>query len=220
MTEKRFKIEKHPLYREEIKAALTEAIVSGQLKPGERIVETRWARELGVSQSPIREAIRELEMVGLVETIPYKGCIVRKLTEKDLVDTYEVRNALESLAICEVIHEGRTDDLDEMKALMTGMREAAENGDVKQFIEQDVLFHEQLVNQSQNEILRRLWQQCGIRDNTRISTLLSEKTLSTLAERHQAILDVIEARDEERAKKVISEHFSLLIEGIRNNMKD
>ena len=78
-----------------------DAILSGELAPGERIVETRWARELGVSQSPIREAIRELELIGLVENIPYKGCIVRKLTSKDIVDTYKIRIALETMAVCE-----------------------------------------------------------------------------------------------------------------------
>ena len=96
---KSYKISKRPLYREEIKKALMDAIVSGQLAPGDRIVETRWAKELGVSQSPIREAIRELELIGLVETIPYKGCIVRKITHKDLIDTFEVRIALESIAL-------------------------------------------------------------------------------------------------------------------------
>ena len=100
---KSYRIAKRPLYREEIKEALMEAIVSGELAPGERIVETRWAKELGVSQSPIREAIRELEMIGLVENIPYKGCIVRKLTRKDIEDTYKVRIALETMAICEEI---------------------------------------------------------------------------------------------------------------------
>ena len=88
---KTYHIEKRPLYREEIKEALMQAIVSGELAPGDRIVETRWAKELGVSQSPIREAIRELEMIGLVENIPYKGSIVRKLTRKDIINTYEVR---------------------------------------------------------------------------------------------------------------------------------
>ena len=92
-------IAKRPLYREEIKEALMQAITSGDLAPGDRIVESRWARDLGVSQSPIREAIRELEMIGLVENIPYKGTIVRKLTRKDIIDTYEVRIALETMEI-------------------------------------------------------------------------------------------------------------------------
>ena len=68
----KYKIDKRPLYRDEIKSALMDAITSGELKPGDRIVETRWAKELGVSQSPIREAIRELELIGLCTDI----CVV------------------------------------------------------------------------------------------------------------------------------------------------
>ena len=113
---KSYRIAKRPLYREEIKEALMEAIVSGELAPGERIVETRWAKELGVSQSPIREAIRELEMIGLVENIPYKGCIVRKLTRKDIEDTYKVRIALETMAICEAIQG-------DVQALLPGLQQ-------------------------------------------------------------------------------------------------
>lgn len=92
-----YPIKKKTLYREEIKEALRNAIFDGKLKPGDRIIETRWAKELGVSQSPVREAIRELEIIGLVENVPYQGSFVRKITEKDLKDSYLVRMALEQL---------------------------------------------------------------------------------------------------------------------------
>ena len=115
----KYKIDKRPLDRDEIKSALLDAITSGELKPGDRIVETRWAKELGVSQSPIREAIRELELIGLVESIPYKGCVVRQITKKDIADTYKVRIALESMAITDAIQK---DDPE----LITTMREHLE----------------------------------------------------------------------------------------------
>ena len=213
---KRFKIEKRPLYREEIKATLMEAIASGELQPGDRIVETRWAKELGVSQSPIREAIRELEMVGLVENIPYKGCIVRKITTKDIVDTYRVRAALESMAICEAIHSEDKTFLEQMQEAMEGMLKSVAERNVKQFVEEDVRFHEAFVEHSENGVLKRLWEQCSIRDNTRISTLFSTEALTSLAERHQSIIDVIQAGDEERGKIEIARHFQLLIEGLRD----
>ena len=98
-TFKRKPIEKRPLYRDEIRNAIKKSIMLGELKPGDRIIETRWARELGVSQSPVREAIRELEMIGLVENIPYQGCFVRKVTKKDMKDSYKVRLYLEMLGI-------------------------------------------------------------------------------------------------------------------------
>ena len=127
MTEKKsYRITKRPLCREEIEEALMEASISGELAPGERIVETRWAKELGVSQSPIREAIRELEMIGLVENIPYKGCIVRKLTRKDIIDTYQIRIALETMAIGEAIHGEAEARLLVMKGHLQEMLASAE----------------------------------------------------------------------------------------------
>ena len=84
------------VFREEVRNAIREAIFAGQLKPGDRIIETFWAKELDVSQGPVREAIRDLEAVGLVETIPFKGSRVRSMTEKDIRDNYSVRICLES----------------------------------------------------------------------------------------------------------------------------
>ena len=74
------------VFREEIRNAIRDAIFAGELKPGDRIIETFWAKELGVSQGPVREAIRDLEAVGLVETVPFKGSRVRLMTEKDIQD--------------------------------------------------------------------------------------------------------------------------------------
>lgn len=208
------RIVKRPLYREEIKDALMEAIISGTLAPGERIVETRWAKELGVSQSPIREAIRELEMIGLVENVPYKGCTVRKLTRKDIMDTYEVRIALESMAIIEAIAGDIETLLPRMRESLKEMIEGAQNGDMKRFIESDVLFHEAFVAVSKNELLKRLWRQCYIRDNTRLSTIFSHESLAALAQRHELLCQAIEQRDKDRCKEEVMAHFHMLIDGL------
>ncbi len=210
-------ISKRSLYREEIKEALMDAIVSGELAPGERIVETRWARELGVSQSPIREAIRELELIGLVENIPYKGCIVRKLTSKDIVDTYKIRIALETMAVCEAVHHDMEELLPKMKEALVEMEEGANQGDMRRFIEADVSFHEAYVETSENMLLKRLWQQCYIRDTTRLSTLISPESLIKLAKRHKQIHQAIEDKDEELATEAIKMHFGLLIEDINRH---
>ena len=91
------------VFREEIRNAIREAIFSGKLNPGDRIIETYWAKELGVSQGPVREAIRDLEAMGLVETVPFKGSRIRTLTEKDVRDNYSVRICLESKSIRDAI---------------------------------------------------------------------------------------------------------------------
>lgn len=215
MTEKKsYRIAKRPLYREEIKEALMEAIISGELAPGERIVETRWAKELGVSQSPIREAIRELEMIGLVENIPYKGCIVRKLTRKDIIDTYQIRIALETMAIGEAIHGEVETLLPVMKGHLQEMLASAEQGNMKRFIEHDVCFHEAFVKASGNELLKRLWQQCYIRDNTKLSTVFSRESMVELAKRHERLYQAIEMRNETLGRAEIDSHFRMLINGL------
>lgn len=208
---KSYNINKRPLYREEIKEALMAAIISGELAPGERIVETRWAKEFGVSQSPIREAIRELEIIGLVETIPYKGCIVRKLTHKDIIDTYEVRIALETMAICEVIHGNVETVLADMQESLKEMMKSASMGDMKYFIENDVRFHETFVEASRNELLKRLWRQCYIRDNTMLSTMFSQDTMLELAQRHEILYQALEKKDETLGRAAVKEHFNMLI---------
>ena len=123
---KRKPIEKRPLYREEIGNAIRDAIASGDLKPGDRIVETQWAKDLGVSQSPVREAIRELEMMGLVENIPYQGSIVRKITVQDLKDAYRVRMYLEVLGIQSAVEEAKEEDLEELNEILLNMEAAAQ----------------------------------------------------------------------------------------------
>ena len=206
---KSYKISKRPLYREEIKKALMDAIVSGQLAPGDRIVETRWAKELGVSQSPIREAIRELELIGLVETIPYKGCIVRKITHKDLIDTFEVRIALESIALEEIIQRHNVESiLQQMEDKLKHMLEHAAEGSIEGFIEYDVQFHEAFVENSDNALLKRL------------SAVMSRESLMELGRRHELICEAIRSRDTERVKKEIQVHFEMLIHDMQESEEE
>lgn len=208
-------IKKRPLYSEEIKKTLLDAILTGELQPGDRIVETRWARKLGVSQSPIREAIRELEMTGVVENIPYKGCIVRKVSKEEVENVFKVRIALETMAVEEDIRRGVDGLIPELKNRMEAMIRAADQGDVDRFISEDASFHEILVNGAGNDVLNRLWKQCGIIDNTKITTMLSDDSIVDLAKRHEDIYNALKENNSEQAKNAIQRHFQMLIEGIQ-----
>jgi len=211
-TIKRKPIEKRPLYRDEIRNSIKKAIVSGELKPGDRIVETKWAKELGVSQSPVREAIRELEMVGLVENIPYQGCFVRKVSLKELRDSYRVRMYLELLGI-EGAVEGINDlQLKELHNIMKEMEMAAAEQNFNLYIKKDVLFHQKILRISQNDLLLRIWEQCNIKNSTYIGTLVSQQTLEQLSVRHEDLYEALAERDLERAKKAVYRHFEELIE--------
>lgn len=209
---KRKPIEKRPLYREEIGNAIRDAIASGDLKPGDRIVETQWAKDLGVSQSPVREAIRELEMMGLVENIPYQGCIVRKVTKQDVKDAYRVRMSLEMLGIQEAVAGATEAQLKEIYKVFKEMEAEAKKNAFNSYTKKNELFHEKIIEISQNKLLIRLWKQSHIQDSTFFGTQLSEQTLEELADRHKEMYEAIEARDEKRAKEAVYHHFQDLIE--------
>jgi DNA-binding GntR family transcriptional regulator len=209
---KRKPIEKRPLYREEIGNAIREAIVSGDLKPGDRIVETQWAKDLGVSQSPVREAIRELEMMGLVENIPYQGSFVRKVTKQDMKDAYRVRMYLEMLGVQDAVEGATEEQLKEILKVYQDMEAEAKKAATNAYIKKNELFHEKIIEISQNKLLARLWRQSHIDDSTFFGTQLSDQPLVELAVRHKGIYDAIEARDGKRAKEEICQHFQELIE--------
>lgn len=215
---KRKPIEKRPLYREEIGNAIREAIASGDLKPGDRIIETQWAKDLGVSQSPVREAIRELEMMGLVENIPYQGCFVRKATKQDMKDAYRVRMYLEMLGVQDAVESATDDQLKEIYQVYKEMEAEANKNALNSYTKKNELFHEKIIEISQNKLLLRLWKQSHIQDSTFFGTQLSERSLEDLAVRHKIIYDAIADRDEKRAKDTIYEHFQELIDELDRKM--
>ena len=205
-------LEKRPLYRDQIRHAINKAIISGELKPGDRIVETKWARELGVSQSPVREAIRELEMIGVVENVPYQGCFVRKITRKELVDSYKVRMCLELLGIQGAIEGIKDKHVKELRITLKEMEQAAAEQNFILYIKKDVLFHKKILEISQNKLLVRTWEQCNFTNSTYIGTMISQKTLEQLSVRHEELFDALAERNLDRAKEAVCRHFEELME--------
>lgn len=205
------------VFREEIRGAIRDAIFAGELQPGDRIIETFWARELGVSQGPVREAIRDLEAQGLVETVPFKGSRVRTLTEKDVRDNYSVRICLESKSIRDAITqlsggelETLTKTLQEILREMDGM---AARGDLRHFTECDAAFHRAIIDATGNQVLLRLWEQCNLRNWFSVSALTDAESLKQLQRGHQRLLEEIARRDVKAAALTIEEHLTGLMDG-------
>ncbi len=209
-------LKKRPLYSHEIKDLIKQSILSGELKPGDRVVETRLARKLGVSQSPVREAIRELEIVGLIESRPYQGAFVRVVDKQGIIDAYKVRSALEIVAMQTIVNTITPAQLDELSILMQKMERAGKDKEFELFIELDSLFHERIVEMANNELLLHLWNQCKIRDYTRISTCISTLSMDELAQRHNMMYDALNNHDESLVATAITEHFELLSEQMRD----
>ena len=211
------------VFREEIRNAIREAIFSRELKPGDRIIETYWAKELGVSQGPVREAIRDLEAMGLVETVPFKGSRVRSLTEKDIRDNYSVRICLESKSIRDAIQNLDDDALEalgsNLQSILEEMDESAGQGDLRAFTEQDAAFHRAIINATENQVLLRLWEQCNMRNWYTVSALTDAKSLKKLQVGHQKLTNAICRRNLKEATTTLEDHLTSLLDGFIRGVK-
>jgi len=209
------------VFREEIRNAIREAIFSGALKPGDRIIEIAWAKELGVSQGPVREAIRDLEAMGLVETVPFKGSRVRSLTDKDIQDNYSVRICLESKSISDAIRTLSDDTLaaltEELRGILGQMDDCAGRGDLRTFTDCDTAFHRAIIVATGNQVLLRLWEQCNMRNWFMVSALTDAESLKKLQSGHQDIFAAICAKDEAQATSTLENHLTHLMKGFIQN---
>jgi len=211
------------VFREEIRNAIREAIFSGKLNPGDRIIETYWAKELGVSQGPVREAIRDLEAMGLVETVPFKGSRIRTLTEKDVRDNYSVRICLESKSILDAIiqldDQRMAELVEHLRTILLEMDDCANRGDLRQFTDCDTLFHRAIIDATGNQVLLKLWEQCNMRNWFRFSALTDATSLRQLQSGHQQILEAICARDVKTATSMLEDHLTGLMDGFIRGVK-
>lgn len=205
------------VFREEIRNAIRDAIFAGELKPGDRIIETFWAKELGVSQGPVREAIRDLEAVGLVETVPFKGSRVRLMTEKDIQDNYSVRICLESKSIRDAItmlDDARMETLSAyLREVLNEMDACANRGDLRAFTKCDTDFHRAIIEATDNQVLLKLWEQCNIRNWFMVSALTDAASLKQLQSGHQHIFAAICAKDVKEATSTLEDHLTSLMHG-------
>jgi len=206
--------------REDIRKYLIDAVVGGELKPGQRIVETRIAKHLAVSQDPVREAIRELESMGLVETRPYQGTFVLKLTRERIREAYEVRCLLEAAAARKAVELVRPQQLLELEQLVEEMAAAAQAGDRDLFINKDVAFHEAIFLAAGNRLLHKIWWNVRMGSFTIITTRLSKRSLKDLAERHRSILEGLKKKDAELAARMAKLHIEELMEEVLKEIRE
>ena len=191
--------------REQIKEILLERILRGELEPGERLVETRLARELGTSQAPVREALRDLQLLRLVESEPFRGARVRAVDDEQLLPVFPVRMALEELAAREAARraDGHVRPLErELKAL----RAEASAGDWRTQISHDLAFHRAVIEMADNEPLLQSWLVLGIEVSTAFATYWTYWDQLDLAEFHVPIVEAIRAGDSARAGSEARKH--------------
>ena len=193
--------------RDVVFQTLRQAILSGKLQPGERLMEIHLARELGVSRTPVREAIRKLELEGLVNMIPRRGAVVGEITRTDLEDVLEVREALEELAVRKACENMTEEDIQALKAAADKFRKCVENEDLMASAQADVSFHEIISEATGNrrliQILNNLREQIY---RYRLENLKDKKAYPILIREHSAILKALENKDVDAATEALRGH--------------
>ncbi|MGH3132434.1 MAG: GntR family transcriptional regulator [Gaiellaceae bacterium] len=191
--------------REQIKDILLERILRGELEPGERLVETRLARELGTSQAPVREALRDLQLLRLVESEPFRGARVRAVNDEQLLPVFPVRMALEELAAREAARRANG-DVRPLERELKAMRAAAGRGDWRTQISHDLAFHRAVIEMAENEPLLQSWLVLGVEVSTAFATYWTYWDQADLAEFHLPIVEAIRAGDPARAGAEARKH--------------
>jgi len=191
-----------------VKDRLLEAILDGRYPPGSRIVETRAAREFGTSQAPVREALRDLEALGVVEIAPFRGARVRRPSRDELLEAYVVRSELEALVVRLAMPRLTDDDLDRLAGYLDAMHDAAEAGDAAGEASADAAFHGHLVDMSGNGTLKRVWGMLEPYSRTYITIAVPGADRRQIAGLHSPVLDALRARDGTLAEAAIRHHFT------------
>ena len=192
--------------REQIKDVILQRIVAGDYPPGARLVETRIAHELGVSQAPVREALRDLEQLGCIVHEPFRGCSVRAFSAEELLEAFPVRAALEALAARLAAERISEDQLLGLDDLVETMRAAARRGDAHGQSQANASFHATIVRAAGNATLERQWSLLEPYSRTYISVSRPGLDLLALSERHVPILEALRARDPEAAAAAMHRH--------------
>ncbi|MCI5822685.1 MAG: GntR family transcriptional regulator [Lachnospiraceae bacterium] len=195
---------------------LRNAILRGDLKPGERLMEMHLANKLGVSRTPIREAIRMLEQEGLAVTIPRKGAQVAKMTEKDLQDVLEIRDSLDELAVRMACQRLTEDQLVELKSAMKVFEMATKSKDARKICEADENFHNVIYRMADNPKLETIVN--NLREQMyryRYEYVKENSSYQQLIHEHAAIIEGFEKRDEAYVKEIMHTHLENQIEAVR-----
>jgi len=202
--------EPEPIEREVLSARVKDRILrwilEGELAPGSRIVETRVARQLGTSQAPVREALRDLATLGFVEITPYQGSRVRQPTAGELREAIAVRGELEAFAGRLAATRVTSTTLRQLDGLFEKMGDAAERGDAHEQAVYNTRFHTAIVRAAGNRALERAWAMLEPFGRTYVTASMPGVDLRWLGVRHREIIEALRDHDPERAGAALRQH--------------
>lgn len=195
--------------RTQVKQRLIDALVSGQIQAGERLVELRIAEDYGVSQAPVREALRDLEALGLVTSRPNRGTFAGDFGATGMHEIFQARAALEE-AGTRLAFEQLDGDVSVLQGELDEMRSAAFAEDPAGVSEHSRRFHAAVMHAAGNGVLLRMWEGLSIETHTAATVYGRRSELVQVAESHQMIVDALAGNDVEHACRVAREHQALL----------
>ena len=202
--------------REQVKELLIERIIRGELGPGAPLVETRIAQELGTSQAPVREALRDLALLRLVEAEPFRSARVRQFSRQDVLDIYGVRAALDDLAGAPRLQRARRRRRAARGASSRRCAAAARSGDRASLIRHDLEFHRQILDAAGNPALTQCWATLGVEAMLTLTIYRPMTDPVAVAESHVGIVEAMRAGRPAAAGREARRHVELYAKLARN----
>lgn len=194
---------------------LRDAILTGKLAPGERLMENQLAEKLGVSRTPVREALRMLELENLVQLVPRKGAQVLDMSEKDIINILEIRSALESLATSLACQKMKEDKIQELRNLLVDFEKAVAENDVERFVDIDEEFHDLIFEATENDKLIQIFRNLRVQlYRYRMAQAKNDTSMATVVAHHRRLLRAIETHDAAEGMAMAQGHIKYQMETI------
>ncbi|GFO65739.1 GntR family transcriptional regulator [Geomonas paludis] len=200
-------VEKHLTLRERILETIRDAIMSGALKPGEKVAEPELAARFGISRTPIREAFRQLESEGYLSVIPRKGALVASFSAKDVEEFYAIKSILEGYAARKACSLLSTREINKLEAINEKLREIAAEGDVRHFFKVHNSFHDLFIKGAGNEKLHDMIAQLLKKfQRLRLASLMKPGRMQLSVEEHEKIIEAFRKRDPVMAEMLVQKN--------------
>lgn len=215
------KLDNYKPLREMVFESLREAINLGRLRPGERLMEIQLAEEMGVSRTPVREAIRKLELEGFVAMVPRKGAYVAGISVKDIVDVFEIRASLEALAAGLAAERITDEEMELLERSLVEISEFSTDENIKAIVDGDINFHDIIYKASRNQRLVQIITHLQEQIHRFRMTSLSQPGRTKIAlDEHKSIVEAISDRNVELAQQLAREHIENAEQSLLNVMRE
>lgn len=190
----------------DVMAYIKEQILSGELNPGDRIVETRLAKELGISQTPVREALRHLQGEGIIDIVPNKGPMVCTLDMKDVFEIYSLRSVIEGLAIRLTTEWATDEEVEQLETIYQEMKNKLDDPSVEYLLEDSFRIHDMIMRLSNHAQLYSIYQSLSFKISLINRLLGTKKTKQYEVDQHEELIEAVKSRNLEHAEQVMRKH--------------